>query len=151
MCNFIAPQPNGQGWIDPVPSFSSQDTEHPRLISRLIPGEPRRLTKSSGLVPHLLHYHRIRYWVGYSFVPVFLEVFTENPNFLASQLPADVSASQILFDQQNYQDKQKPFTLYVDSGKVVGKAPSIFFLITYIIPQDSDLVTTESIARNSFQ
>ena len=69
---------------------------------------------------------RIRYWVGYSFVPVFLEVFTEKKNFLASQLPADVSASQTLCDQQNYQDKKKPFTSYVDSSKVVGKAPALF-------------------------
>ena len=58
------------------------------------------------------------------FVPIVLEVFTEKPQLLASQLPTDVSQTPL--DQQNHQDKQKPFTLYVDSSKVVGKAPALF-------------------------
>lgn len=114
------------------------------------PWEPRRLSKSSGLVPHLLYYqNKILGWP--QVCPSISGSFYRKTQILASQLPTDVSASQTPLDQQNHQDKQKPFTLYVDSSRVVGKAPALFssnHVQHPLMYKTSDLVTTESIARN---
>lgn len=104
----------------------SDDAEHPRLISGIVPENQGDSLSPVGSFPTCFT-TRIRHWVGHRFVPVFLEVFTEKPKRFGLTATHWCLCFTDTFGSAEPPGQTKTLHLVCWQQQSCGKSPSIIF------------------------
>ena len=132
------PHPNGQGWIDPVPSFRVVKTQSIPDSSQGLSLRTKE-TKSSGLASHLLYYqNKILGWL--QFCPsISGSFYRKKKNKKLFGLTATrwcLCFTDTLWSAELPGQKKNPSPSMLTAAKLWGKPGHYFLLFTYSIPQD---------------
>ena len=137
MRNFHCPsaQWSGLNWSSPF-FQGSQDTEHPRLISRLIPENQGDSLSPVGWFPTLLHYqNKILGWP--QFCPsISGSFYRKTQTFWPHSYPLMSLLHRHFLISITTRTNKNPPPCMLTAAKLWEKPQDYLLLITYIIPQD---------------